>query len=137
MRCANCGGELVNGKCMVCGGSDAMNKHDEYLRADRVPNIERPFSRPVSVGAWVGRQFISWIPIVGSLVYLIMLIVWACSDRFERTSKNWAIASIIVAAIKLVVGIALLCGLIALISWAIANPELQNELNNFNYYLYQ
>lgn len=59
----------------------------------------------VSVMRWIGRMLIPFIPFVGPIVYFIMIIVWACSDRFEATSRNWAIASLIMTAIGIIIGI--------------------------------
>ncbi len=136
MRCANCGGEIVDGKCIVCGTGTQLTETNGYMQPPQMPSPEKTYSRTVSVPAWVGRQFISWIPFVGGIVYLIMLIVWACSDKFERTSKNWAIATIIVTVIKIIIGALIMAGLIALITYAVNNPEFRNEFENFNYYTY-
>ncbi len=136
MRCANCGGEIIDGKCVVCGSGSQTGVPNGYMPQPQMPVPEKPYSRTVSIPAWVGRQFISWIPFVGGIVYLIMLIVWACSDKFELTSKNWAIATIIVTVIKIIVGALVMVGLIALMVQVVNNPEFRNEFENFYYYTY-
>lgn len=136
MRCANCGGEMIDGKCVVCGNGSQTSVPNGYIQQPQLPPLEKPYSRPVSIPAWVGRQFISWIPFVGGIVYLIMLIVWACSDKFELTSKNWAIATIIVTVIKIIISALIMVGLIALMVQAVNNPEFRNEFQNFYYYTY-
>ena len=56
----------------------------------------------MSVGAWIGTQILSAIPIVG----FICLIVWAVSSSPEKRSrKNWAIAQFIMTLIGVVVAI--------------------------------
>ena len=57
---------------------------------------------PISVGGWIGRMLIPWIPLVGGLVYLIMLFIWSGDTRKEETFRNWAKAQLIVMAIVLV-----------------------------------
>ena len=56
----------------------------------------------ISVGSWIGRQLIPCIPLLGSIIYLIMLFVWSGDTRKEETFRNWAKAQLIVMAIVLV-----------------------------------
>ena len=62
---------------------------------------------PVSVGGWIGRTLIPCIPLVGGIVYLIMLFIWSGDTAKEETFRNWAKAQLIVTAIVLVLGIIL------------------------------
>lgn len=125
MKCLNCGFEVDpnTGICSYCNkkyeandNSNQNNANDQQQNSYQNPARPNMYSnyyamnRPannqeVSVGRWIGRMLISWIPFVGPLVNFIMLIVWACSDRFERTSNNWAIASIIVSLVGLLFAI--------------------------------
>lgn len=57
---------------------------------------------PVSVGGWIGRSLIPFIPLVGGLVYLIMLFIWSGDVTKEDTFRNWAKAQLIVMAIAIV-----------------------------------
>ena len=57
---------------------------------------------PISVGGWIGRMLIPCIPLVGGLVYLIMLFIWSGDQTKEETFRNWAKAQLIVMAIVLV-----------------------------------
>ena len=63
----------------------------------------QPVEEPVSILGWIGTTILCIIPIVN----LIMLIVWAVSCK-NTTKKNWAIASLIMAAIAFV--LFLICG---------------------------
>ena len=56
----------------------------------------------ISVGGWIGRSLIPCIPLVGSIVYLIMLFIWSGDQTKEDTFRNWAKAQLIVMAIVLV-----------------------------------
>ena len=61
-----------------------------------------PFSRqPISVGGWIGRTLIPCIPVVGGIIYLIMLFIWSGDTTKEETFRNWAKAQLIVTAIVL------------------------------------
>lgn len=65
------------------------------------PAYQQPagdLEKPVSIGKWVGTLLLTMIPCVN----IILLIVWACSDK-NKSRKNWAIATFIVTAIVLVV----------------------------------
>lgn len=66
---------------------------------------------PISVGGWIGRSLIPMIPLVGGIVYLVMLFIWSGDVRKEDTFRNWAMAQLIVMAVVLVLGIigAVLC----------------------------
>lgn len=57
--------------------------------------------KPVSVGGWIGRCLIPYIPIVGGLVYLIMLFIWMGDETKEETFRNWAKAQLLVMLIAL------------------------------------
>jgi hypothetical protein len=59
--------------------------------------------KPVSVLNWIGTYLIMFIPIVGGLVFLIMLFVWASGGNNVPTSKkNWAKANLILMLISLI-----------------------------------
>ena len=60
---------------------------------------------PVSVGGWIGRQLIPCIPLVGGIVYLIMLFIWSGDKKKEETFRNWAKAQLIVMAVVVVLAI--------------------------------
>ena len=65
----------------------------------------------VSVGGWIGRSLIPMIPLIGGIVYLIMLFIWSGDTTKEDTFRNWATAQLIVTAVVLILGIvgAVLC----------------------------
>ena len=60
---------------------------------------------PISVGGWIGRSLIPCIPLVGGLVYLIMLFIWSGNKTKEDTFRNWAKAQLIIMAVVLVLTI--------------------------------
>ena len=56
----------------------------------------------MSVGAWVGVFCINLIPCVGSLVYIIMMFVWAFGNTPKKSLKNFAKAQLLIMAVLLV-----------------------------------
>ena len=132
MRCANCGGELIDGKCVVCGDGKPKNTPPiSNSRINQSSEYDEMTGQSVSIGRWLGRYFLTWIPFVGGLVYIIMLIVWACTDKFDKTSKNWAIATLIMTAINLAVSALIVCVVISIISAIINDPAVQNQLQHY------
>ena len=67
---------------------------------------QQPTEQPISVGGWIGRSLIPCIPVVGAIIYLIMLFVWMGDKTKEETFRNWAKAQLIVMGI--VVGLSVL-----------------------------
>ena len=61
----------------------------------------------VSMWGWVGRYALNLIPLVGGLIYFIMLFVWAFDSKYDDTSRNWAKAQLLIAAVVAVLSILL------------------------------
>ena len=93
--CNNCGAKLEDNAsfCNSCG-SNSLSAQSAYQTA--------PQKTPVSVGGWIGRSLIPCIPVVGGIVYLIMLFIWSGDSTKEETFRNWAKAQLIVLAIVVV-----------------------------------
>ncbi len=79
-----------------------MNEEIVYTPAAQINTKES-----ISVGGWIGRSLIPYIPIVGSIVYLIMLFIWSGDKKKEDTFRNWAKAQLIIMAVGLVLAILL------------------------------
>ena len=62
---------------------------------------------PISVGGWIGRTLIPCIPVVGGIVYLIMLFIWSGDKKKEDTFRNWAKAQLILMAVAIVLTVLL------------------------------
>ena len=88
--CNNCGTQLPD-SAAVCSNCD-----------NTLPRITK---EPVSIGGWIGRSLIPCIPLVGGLVYLIMLFIWSGDTKKEDTFRNWAKAQLIVMAVVVVLTI--------------------------------
>ena len=117
MFCENCGKELSNTAhfCDGCGASQTSSAAPEQpaqvtqqtYSAPQQPapqaapaqqqvynNYYQMPKQPVSIGGWIGRTLIPLIPIVGGLVYLIMLFIWSGDKTKQETFNNWAKAQL-------------------------------------------
>ena len=65
----------------------------------------RPRREVISIGGWIGRSLIPCIPIVGGIVYLIMLFIWSGDHKKEESFCNWAKAQLIIMAVGVVLAI--------------------------------
>ena len=92
--CNNCNTMLEDHAafCPNCGANVAAS-YPAYPQASS--------KDPISVGGWIGRSLIPYIPLVGGIVYLIMLFIWSGDAKKEQTFRNWAKAQLIVMAIVL------------------------------------
>ncbi len=108
--------------------------NSNYNSYNNMPNMYGPVNysggEPVSVLRWIGRMLIPFIPFVGGIINLIMLIVWACSDRFERTSKNWAIARIIIVLVQIVISVIIGIFLYAVFIEVFNDPIFRHEMQS-------
>ena len=59
----------------------------------------------MTMGDWLKRYAIMLIPCVGSLIYFIMLFVWAFGNEKKKSLKTYAQAQLIIAAIGIVFSI--------------------------------
>lgn len=110
MKVCNTCGMQVNDNvafCPNCGSH--VPAPAQYQAPRQVPQqvsyqnqYREPAKEPVSVGGWIGRSLIPFIPIVGGIVYFIMLCIWSGDSHKEETFRNWARAQLIVMAITVV-----------------------------------
>ena len=93
--CNNCNTTLADSAsfCPNCG-AQSLPQYPAYGQGQ--------VKESISVGGWIGRSLIPCIPLVGGLVYLIMLFIWSGDDTKEDTFRNWAKAQLILMAIVLV-----------------------------------
>lgn len=80
--------------------------------------------QPISVGGWIGRSLIPLIPVVGTIIYIIMLFVWCGDKTKELTFRNWAKSQLIIFLVILILVI------LVLVFCAIIIPR------SFYYYYY-
>jgi len=112
MYCPNCGtqNDDSNQYCTNCNEQlkasqgNQQQQHHTYMPPPS-PVYAQPTEEPVSVGFWIGIFCINLIPCVGSLVYIIMMFVWAFGDTKKKSLRNFARAQLILMAIVLVLAI--------------------------------
>lgn len=107
--CNNCGAEIQSNASFYndCG----VEVQTDYVTYRRTDNKE-----PISVGGWIGRSLIPFIPAVGGIVYLILLFIWSGDAKKEDTFRNWAKAQLLfmlVAVILIIVIVAVVIGVVA------------------------
>ena len=98
--CNNCGATLNDQDtfCGNCGNAVPVG----------YPVYNQPIAKePISIGGWIGRSLIPLIPLVGGIVYLIMLFIWSGDVKKEDTFRNWAKAQLIITAVTIVLVIIL------------------------------
>lgn len=100
-RCPNCG--AVNNDnvsfCTSCGA---------HVPTVAPANYQQPSKDPISVGGWIGRSLIPMIPIVGGIVYLVMLFIWSGDTTKEDSFRNWAKAQLIVTLVVVILSVILI-----------------------------
>jgi len=106
--CPNCRSSFDE-KLAICPycGTIVNNNSPAYYPPNYPAYPQSSGKEPISVGGWIGRCLIPYIPFVGGLVYLIMLFIWTGDNQKEETFRNWAKAQLIVMAVVIVVSIIL------------------------------
>lgn len=142
MKCTSCGAEVPQGDrfCTQCGApvqnnqaqTDNSNNYNNQQQAGAFNNQPNPNpyvhpndKAPISMGGWIGRLLIPYIPCVGSIVFLIMLLIWTGDQTKDETFKNWAKAQLIISAAFL--GISIIVFLILFATGFFASLSLQNR----------
>ena len=127
--CQNCGRELPEGVafCDNCGASQPAAPAATPATpaapaaAPVVNNFYAPtMKQPVSVAGWIGRSLIPCIPLVGWLIYLIMLFIWSGDQTKETSFNNWAKAQLWVMLIGIGIAVVVLI-IVAIIAASLAN----------------
>lgn len=84
------------------------------------PNAYVPPKTPISVGGWIGRSLIPCIPILGAIIYFIMLFVWAGDKTKEESFNNWAKAQLWVMLIAILLAV-IVAVIVAVLAASVAN----------------
>ena len=88
-----------------------------------------PAEKPISFKSWLGSYGLLFIPFVGWLVFVIMLIVWSLSESIPESKKNWARATLLTTVILTVI----VAVIIILYIIAVMNTPLYQEIYNSYY----
>ena len=136
--CPKCGAQMPDevAFCTNCGVAFAPAA--AYVPPVYVPPTQAPVAPPVpaapqkkivSVGGWIGRYALNLIPFAGSLVFFIMLFVWAFNDKYDDSSRNWAKAQLLVMAI-----VAVLALVLGILMVTVLGVSLSDVVNEMKYY---
>ena len=130
MTCNNCGKENFPGAvvCDVCGMPQQAAPIPDYAQpqAPQAPLVYVPpvqGDEPVSMGTWIGIWCLNLIPCVGSLIYLIMLFVWAFGNDRRTSLKNYAKAQLLISLISVVIGIVIGIVFGTVIAATVSDPQ--------------
>ncbi len=151
MKCPNCNFENNDGVtfCVHCGSKldDSSSYRDNYQNNADNGNqmyqqqmyqqqnynyqpVVKSEDEHMTVGGWVGIFCINLIPFVGSLIYLIMLFVWAFGSTPKKSLKTFARAQLIMLLIIIAIAI------IVILILAVTGFFALNSFNNYSYYSY-
>lgn len=149
MVCNTCGRHQQNEDanfCEYCGASfRGDNGHDiepvnNYNSQYGTGNTSTPTQPPmpeainvnqkektVSMLEWLGTYLIMFIPLVGGIVFFIMLLIWSFSNTIPTSKKNWARATLIFYVIMIIIFIVLLAFYIPMLDSSMFNNMLNIE----------
>lgn len=120
--CPKCGAQAETSFCTYCGTTmvDSAAPQQPYGYQTPYYPPQQPVEQPVSVGGWIGRSLIPYIPFVGGIIYLIMLFIWMGDKTKQETFRNWAKAQLVVMGIAVGLGLLFLILLFGL-GWTVAD----------------
>lgn len=100
MYCKKCGGKLESyaSNCAFCG--EPVEKYDaepKYIKQER-----RDTAPHMTTGKWIGLVFLNAIPLIGQIIYLILMFKWAFGDNRDLTLKSYARANLLLILISII-----------------------------------
>lgn len=108
MVCSNCGRITQNEEanfCEYCGST-----FREHIQVAASPVLTRPApqiiqensGKPVTFLNWLGTYGVLFIPGVGVIAFLAMLLIWAFGKNVTDSKKNWARATLIFVVVSFI-----------------------------------
>ena len=103
MYCKKCGGKLESyaSNCAFCG--TPVEKYDtttHYVKEEK----NQGEIKHMSVLQWIGLPLLNAIPLVGSIIYLVLMFKWAFGSTNNLTLKNYARANLLMMLLVIVLG---------------------------------
>jgi len=144
--CPKCGIAVPDevGFCTACGAAlnaepapqPAAPVEPAYVPPVYVPPVPPVSYAPpaeekknvISVGGWMGRELIAYIPIAGPIIYFIMLWVWASKKSNEDSFRNWAKSRLVWMAIGIGIG---LLAIILMLALGFTATDLMDEMRYY------
>jgi len=123
MYCKKCGGKLESyaSNCAFCG--TPVEKYDvdvNYVKEER--RAETAF---MSAPKWIGLTFLPAIPLIGAIIYLVLMFKWAGKKNPDLTLMGYARANLFIMLILLLL-------VIALLVFVLLNPDFLSMLEEFS-----
>ena len=108
MYCKKCGGKLESyaSNCAFCG--EPVEKYDakpKYIKQEKVEKAPH-----MSTGKWIGLSLLNLIPVLGQIIYIIIMLKLAFGATKDLTLKSFAKAvllKLVLAAILVTVALIL------------------------------
>ena len=109
MVCNNCGRKIGNEEANFCEYCGHSFREQKQIPAPENPIPSNPLlpkqaivlqdnsnkDKPVPFISFLGSYGIFFIPVIGFLLFPIMLLVWSFSTKVSATKRNWARATLI------------------------------------------
>lgn len=139
MICNSCGRSASNDNanfCDYCGASlkeESSRVQHSDLNQNRVMEERKvEEDKPISFLNWIGTMLLPFIPLVGPIVYLVMLLVWSFGSDSNPSKKNWARANLVVMIISFLILIVFFTSTImSLLNNGMDLNSYMNEYNQF------
>ncbi len=153
MVCTNCGRQTQNEEANFCDYCGHSYREQVQAQIKIQPQIQSqtPFSgnpllpkqvtavreegmeKPISFLSWLGTYGMFFIPLIGTILFTVMLFVWSFGNNVSETKKNWARATLIFA-------VAFIFVLSVYVAAMMTNPATQEYFQgniDFNEYMRQ
>ncbi|MDF2541267.1 MAG: hypothetical protein K0S47_985 [Herbinix sp.] len=127
MICNTCGRNTLNEEanfCEYCGSSFREQARIVYNTAPPQNSVMYKKEKPISFISWLGSMAFLFIPVVGILVFVVMLFVWSFTESTLPSKKNWARAMLVVVGVAFVIFMSMLITMIG-------DPAFQKYMNEY------
>lgn len=103
MQCTVCGREITNPEANYCDycGTALGNVAYREEQGQSQPQTESEKKDKVPMTSFLGVMCLSFIPMVGSIAYLVFLFYWAFASNIQDSRKSYARAALIYTAITI------------------------------------
>lgn len=119
MYCKKCGGKLESyaSNCAFCGTPvEKYNTNMEYVKQEKANKDGH-----MTALKWLGLDLLNVIPVVGTLIYLILMFKWASPSNKDLTLQGFAKSRLFLLLIAFI--LIAVCAVLILV-----NPNLLNDL---------
>lgn len=101
MYCKKCGGKLESyaSNCAFCG--TPVEKYDTKVNYVKPEKQERAKPKHMNTWKWIGLAILPGIPVLGALIYLILMFKWAFGKTQDLTLKGYAKANLLMLLVAL------------------------------------